>query len=120
MEFIDSGLELDEKNPTIKFRVEEQDVMAAWSIVKLSMHAYKCFKVASFFHFFYTNLYFFKTSIFVELEGEVDMENVEKKLLTDEEITEDILLGPGCKKIRLLYNQVDENNEVLILNWFII
>ena len=60
MDFIDFVLELDEKNHTIKFRVEDQDVMAAWSIVKLSIHAYKCFKVASFFSFFLYQLIFLK------------------------------------------------------------
>ena len=43
-----------------------------------------------------------------EVEDEVDPEG----LLTEEEITSDLILGPGLQKVKLLYDKVDENYEV--------
>lgn len=44
--------------------------------------------------------------------GEVDDEVEDIGLMTEEEITSDLILGPGLQKVKLLYDKVDNNDEV--------
>ena len=39
--------EADQEDMNPKFEINLRDVEGAWSVVQLSMHAYKCFKVNS-------------------------------------------------------------------------
>ena len=47
LEFMETGDDVNEKKPGVKFELTLQDVHAAWDLVKFSMNAYKCFKVTN-------------------------------------------------------------------------
>ena len=46
-------------------------------------------------------------------EGDDEVEELEDiGYMSEEEITSDLILGPGLLKVKLLYDKVDQNDEV--------
>ena len=104
------GDEPEDGEPSVKFEVIGSDVDAAWDLVQLSFETHKSFKVSILVGKCFL-IGYVQMAIRDELEKKTEDVDVGGGLLKDDEIDEEIIWA-GVKKIKLIYDRVDENDEV--------